>query len=75
MTPAGSSSPATAAPQGHPRPGPGEYIIAVWLRDSAGNESEANAETATLRFDDTQPPASRLAAPSGWISTDELPTR
>jgi hypothetical protein len=54
-------------------PAPGEYRIAVWLRDAAGNESEANAETATLRFDDIAPGGAALAKPAGWISRDELP--
>jgi hypothetical protein len=36
----------------------GEYTLRAWLEDAAGNQDEANAATATLRFD---PDAPRLA--------------
>ncbi|HEX4306750.1 MAG TPA: carboxypeptidase-like regulatory domain-containing protein [Solirubrobacterales bacterium] len=37
-------------------PGPGEWHLRLWLRDEAGNESEASAADVPLRFDD-QPPS------------------
>lgn len=36
-------------------PGPGAYVLRVWLRDEAGNDSPASALTLPLRFDDVPP--------------------
>jgi hypothetical protein len=47
-------------------PAPGEYELRLWLRDEAGNESEANAQTTLLRYDPTVPPA-RTVASAGWL--------
>jgi hypothetical protein len=44
---------------------PGVYSLEAWLENAAG-EAGPHA-TATLRFDDTAPPAPELDSPSGWI--------
>jgi hypothetical protein len=36
-------------------PGPGAYVLRVWLRDEAGNEAAPSAVTLPLRFDDVPP--------------------
>ena len=52
-------------------PSPGEYTLRVWTRDAAGNHSEADARTATLRFDPTVPPESE-AEFNGWIRRNDF---
>ncbi len=44
-------------------PAAGEYQVAVWIEDAAGNTNPAADATATIRFDD-MPPSARLAPPS-----------
>lgn len=56
-------------------PGPGEYALKVWLRDEAGNESEANAQTVALRFDDVAPASGRAGQPGGWLGRAGFPYR
>ena len=53
-------------------PTQGEYRIRVWLRDKAGNSSQANATSTWLRFDDVPPGPPSLDPATGWISRDEL---
>jgi hypothetical protein len=49
-------------------PGPGEWVVRVWLEDAAGNVSAASAsDPVTLRFDDVQPGAAEPAQPAGWL--------
>lgn len=43
-------------------PGPGEFHVTVWLIDAAGNTSESNSASATLRLDDV-PPSGYLIEP------------
>ena len=43
----------------------------VWTRDEAGNQSESNAQTTTLRYDPTVPPASQ-AQYNGWIRRNDF---
>ena len=38
-------------------PAAGEYVVAVWLEDAAGNANPAAESTATVRFDDVLPTA------------------
>jgi hypothetical protein len=52
-------------------PSAGEYQVKVWLRDSAGNHSESNAQTTTLRYDPTVPPAAE-AQFNGWIRRNDF---
>ena len=52
-------------------PSPGEYTLRVWTRDAAGNHSEENARTATLRFDPTVPPDAE-AEFNGWIRRNDF---
>ena len=55
-------------------PAAGEYTLKVWARDQAGNQSESNAQTTTLRYDPTVPPASRRNTTAGSAATIS-PTR
>lgn len=66
------TEPGVTALEGVTVPDPGVYTAAVHLRDAAGNESSAAAATATLRFDDTVPPALQPEKANGWISRREL---
>jgi hypothetical protein len=52
-------------------PSAGEYQVKVWLRDTAGNQSEANAQAAMLRYDPTVPPATE-AQFNGWIRRNDF---
>ncbi len=52
-------------------PSMGEYQMKIWLRDSAGNQSESNAQTTTLRYDPTVPPASE-AQYNGWVRRNDF---
>ncbi|MDX6633216.1 MAG: hypothetical protein QOG26_1221 [Solirubrobacterales bacterium] len=54
-------------------PRAGDYTISVWLRDAAGNESEANSDFERLRFDDTPPPSSAPRRADGWLSRGDFP--
>ncbi len=53
---------------------PGDHPIYVWLKDGAGNVSEKNSATGSLKFDDTSPavPASFRESPGGWNSSDSF---
>jgi hypothetical protein len=53
-------------------PSPGEFQLKVWTRDQAGNHAEANAQSTTLRYDPTVPPASQ-AQYNGWIRKNDFP--
>ncbi len=53
-------------------PAKGDYTAAVYLKDSAGNESQANASSVHLRFDNTIPGPQRPDRANGWISRSEL---
>jgi hypothetical protein len=46
-------------------PAAGTYLLAVWLRDEAGNEAPANAVTVPLRLDDAAPRLAFDAAEAG----------
>lgn len=47
-------------------PVPGAYTAEVWLEDDEGRMGPATR--ATLRFDDTVPPAAALQPPEGWLA-------
>ncbi|HET7455159.1 MAG TPA: carboxypeptidase-like regulatory domain-containing protein [Solirubrobacterales bacterium] len=50
-------------------PEPGAYTVEVWLEDEEGRPGPASR--ATLRFDDTVPPAAAPQAPEGWLAGHE----
>jgi len=51
-------------------PVPGAYTVEVWLEDAEGRAGPA--ASATLRFDDTVPPAAAPQAPEGWLAGHEV---
>jgi hypothetical protein len=46
-------------------PVPGSYTLEAWLQDGAGRPGPRSS--ATLRFDDSAPPAPALQPPPGWV--------
>ncbi|NLT07867.1 MAG: hypothetical protein GXY03_16390, partial [Solirubrobacterales bacterium] len=48
-------------------PAPGEYSVAVWLEDAAGNTDPHSSATQTVRFDDEAPASPELDVPSEWL--------
>ena len=48
-------------------PAAGTYLLALWLRDEAGNEAAASAVTVPLRFDDVRPGVAFAAGEGGGI--------
>jgi hypothetical protein len=51
-------------------PAPGIYTVEVWLEDGEGRAGPASR--ATLRFDDTVPPAAFPQQPDGWLAGHEI---
>jgi hypothetical protein len=52
-------------------PGPGAYLLQVWLRDEAGNEAPPSAVSVPLRFDDVAPGIA-FAADTDPVPSDSI---
>jgi hypothetical protein len=52
-------------------PAPGQYVLHLWLRDEAGNDSPASALEVPMRFDDV-PPGVAFAVDTGAGVPDQI---
>jgi hypothetical protein len=54
-------------------PAPGDYTLALWLGDQAGNSGDGSGSPMVhLRFDDADPGEAAPAAPGDWLSATDV---